>query len=173
MRKIIAIGMVFKYVLISTTTAQPYTLDKNIKPTILRLIDYNGKNNDTTWKGKVNFTTLKPVKDTTYFALKGLSMYQPVYFSATSKNTKVEVRLCKNSWKKAEQSGTLVSKGKWSTRFKTEGSFGIMVVSAAKIPIQLFTWVGKPIRATDLPSPFKSSTKNTSSTKEKTKPAKK
>ncbi len=149
--------------------AQPYTLDKNIKPTQLRLIDYNGENGDTTWKGKVNITSVAPKKDTMYYVVKGLSMYQPVYFSTTSSNKKIEVKLCKDTWRKADQNGTLSNNGKWSTRFKTEGSFGIMVVNKEKAPYKLFTWVGKAIRAKDLPSPFK--TKPVKSTKPAT-PAK-
>ena len=135
--------------------AQPYTLDKKVKPIELRLIDYNGEKGDTTWKGKVNFTTVTPKKDTTYFFVKGLSVYQPIYFSTTGKNKGLEITLCKDSWKKADKKGDLKNNGKWDTNFKTEGSFGIMMVTKSREPYQMFTWVGKPIRAKDIAAPFK------------------
>ncbi len=143
------------FLLLKTSYAQPYTLDKNVKPIELRLIDYNGENGDTTWKGKVNFTTVTPKKDTTYFFVKGLSVYQPIYFSTTGKNKNLEISLCKDSWKKVNQKGNLKNSEKWSTNFKTEGSFGVMMVSKTREPYQLFTWVGKAIRGKDIAAPFK------------------
>lgn len=137
------------------TLAQPYTLDKKIKPFQLRLIAYKGELNDSTWKGQVNFTTVTPKKDTTYFFINGLSVYQPIYLKATGKKNNVKIVLCKNTWKTADQSGNLKAEGKWSTHFKTEGSFGIMVITISREPYQLFTWVGKPIRGKDIAAPFK------------------
>lgn len=135
--------------------AQPYTLDKKIKPIQLRLIPYSGDKGDSTWKGQVNFTTVTPKKDTTYFFLNGLSVYQPVFLSATGKKNIVEIILCKNTWKSADQKGNLKTTGKWETHFKTEGSFGIMVITKTREPYQLFTWVGKPLRGKDIGAPFK------------------
>ncbi|MBP6430793.1 MAG: hypothetical protein KA319_03420 [Ferruginibacter sp.] len=140
--------------LVKFSNAQPFTLDKNIKPIELRLIDYAGENGDTTWKGKVNFTTVTPKKDTTYFVVKGLSIYQPVYFATTGKNKNLEIKICKDNWKTPNQKGNLAN-GKWSVNFKTEGSFGIMMITKNREPYQMFTWAGKAIRAKDLPSPFK------------------
>jgi hypothetical protein len=138
-----------------SSNAQPFTLDKNVKPIELRLIDYNGENGDTTWKGKVNFTTVTPKKDTTYFYVRGLSVYQPIYFSTTGKNKNLEISLCKDSWKNANQKGSLKVNEKWSTNFKTEGSFGIMMITKSREPYQMYTWVGKAIRGKDIAAPFK------------------
>ncbi len=140
---------------IGIAIAQPYTLDKKIKPIQLRLISYNGEKGDSTWKGQVNFTTVTPKKDSTYFFVSGLSVYQPIFLSATGKKNNIQIILCKNTWKTADQTGNLKSAGKWSTRFKTEGSFGILVVTTSREPYQLFTWVGKPLRGKDIGVPFK------------------
>jgi hypothetical protein len=154
MKKLTLIIFILLYT-IEISNAQPYTLDKKIKPIELRLVDYAGEKGDTTWKGKVNFTTVTPKKDTTYFYVKGLSVYQPIYFSTTGKNKGLEIKLCKDSWKNANKKGDLKTKEKWSTNFKTEGSFGIMMVTKSREPYQMFTWVGKPIRVKDIAAPFK------------------
>lgn len=162
------------FLLLNTSNAQPYTLDKNVKPIELRLIDYAGNKGDTTWKGKVNFTTVTPKKDTTYFFVRGLSVYQPIYFSTTGKNKNLEISLCKDSWKRANQKGNLKSNEKWSTHFKTEGSFGIMMITKTREPYQMFTWVGKPIRAKDIAAPFKKEeAKSQKKTETKTQPKQK
>lgn len=151
----ISILVFVSFFITKLTNAQPYTLDKNVKPIELRLIDYAGEKGDTTWKGKVNFTTVTPKKDTTYFFVKGLSVYQPVYFSTTGKNKGLEISLCKDSWKRANQKGNLKNNEKWNTNFKTEGSFGIMMITKTREPYQMFTWVGKAIRGKDIAPPFK------------------
>ncbi len=154
MHKIVSI-LFFILLFVIKSNAQPYTLDKKVKPIELRLIEYNGEKGDTTWKGKVNFTTVTPQKDTTYFFVKGLSVYQPIYFSTTGKNKNLEIKLCKDTWKNSNQNGNLKTSDKWSANFKTEGSFGIMMITKSREPYQMFTWVGKPIRGKDIAPPFK------------------
>ncbi len=150
---ILTLAMLLQF--IGMAIAQPYTLDKKIKPIQLRLIPYNGDKGDSTWKGQVNFTTVTPKKDSTYFFVNGLSVYQPIFLSATGKKNNVQIILCKNTWKMADQTGNLKQEGKWNTQFKTEGSFGILVVTTSREPYQLFIWAGKALRGRDIGAPFK------------------
>ena len=142
--------------------AQPFTLDKNVKPTELLLIPYKNVK-DSIWNGKINVTTVKQTVDTMYFFVKGLSIYQPIYIGVDNNNKtqKCKIFLSKDNWKNPDKSGELVN-GFWQQKFKTEGSFGIMVV--ANKPVQTYNitvWVGKELINRKLPSPFKTKTKDT------------
>ncbi len=135
--------------------AQPFTLDKKIKP--VELIWQNYKAKDSTWNGKINISTVKQVKDTAYFFVKGLSIYQPVYVSLSTNDKKGEcnIFLCKESWTKPDKRGVLKN-GYWYEAFKTEGGFGIMVVTKKKPQTyQILVWSGKELINRKLPSPFK------------------
>ena len=114
--------------------AQPFTLNKDLKPTELIMIPYKDKK-DTTWNGKINITTVKQTKDTMYFFVKGLSIYQPVYIGVdnNNKNQKCKISLCKDNWTNPDKTGELIN-GFWQHKFRTEGSFGIMIV--ANKPVQ-------------------------------------
>lgn len=139
----------------SVAIAQPFTLDKKIKPVELTWLNYKAK--DSAWNGKINITSVKQVKDTLYFFVKGLSIYQPVYLSVSTKNKKgaVDIFLCKESWQKPDKKGVLEN-GYWYEKFKTEGSFGIMIVTKKKPQdYQILLWAGKEMVNRKLPSPFK------------------
>ncbi|MGF2414900.1 MAG: hypothetical protein ACQUYJ_21355, partial [Ferruginibacter sp.] len=107
--------------------------------------------------GKINITTTTQNTDTAYYFVKGISMYQPVYVTVVAENSgeKVDIRLCKNNWKAPNKTGTTDAKGNWNAKFKTEGSFGIMMITKSREPYQIFTWVGKTIRGKDIAAPFK------------------
>ena len=146
----------------SAVVAQPFTLNKDLKPTELVMIPYKDKK-DTLWNGKINITTVKQTKDTMYFFVKGLSIYQPIYIGVdnNNKNQKCKISLCKNNWTTPDKTGELVN-GFWQHKFRTEGSFGIMVV--ANKPVQTYNitvWAGKELINRKLPSPFKSKPKET------------
>lgn len=136
--------------------AQPFTLDDNIKPVELTLIDY--KKEDTLKKGRINITEVTQVKDTLYYFVKGLSMFSPVYFGITAKaeSGNVKAYLCKDNWKTVNQEGETGSKFHWDTKFKTEGDFGIMVVVENKpTDYALVVWVGNEAKDVGITSPFK------------------
>jgi hypothetical protein len=137
--------------------AQPFTLNKKIAPTELTLLNYTDKK-DTTWNGKISVITVEQNKDTAYYFVKGLSMYQPIYFGVDAKNSaqKITINLCKDSWKKIERTGVTNNKGSYKTQFKTEGSFGIMIVSKAPLTTyNIRVWVGKEAKDVGVKSPFK------------------
>jgi len=136
--------------------AQPFNLDDRIQPVELALVDY--KKDDAKRKGRINITNVTQAKDTLYYFVKGLSMYSPTYFSITTtdKSAPVKVKLCKNNWHESSRSGETGDKGSWSTKFKTEGDFGIMVVPSAKgTKYTLLTWVGDEAKEIGMASAFK------------------
>lgn len=155
----------------SAVSAQPFTLNKDLKPTELIMLPYKDKK-DTSWNGKINITTVTQTKDTMYFFVKGLSIYQPVYIGIDNdkKNQKCKIFLSKDNWKSPDKTGELVN-GFWQHKFRTEGSFGIMVV--ANKPVQTYNitvWAGKELINRKLSSPFKSRPKETAKpTKQNTK----
>jgi hypothetical protein len=139
--------------------AQPFTLDKKIKPIELTLIPYKAK--DSIYNGKINITTVTQKEDTLYFFVKGLSMYQPTYIGVDceDKKQKTKIFLCKDNWKVVNKKGQLVD-GYWFEKFKTEGSYGIMIIKNKPTDVyNIMIWVGKEILNRKLPSPFKIETK--------------
>jgi hypothetical protein len=135
--------------------AQPFTLDKNIKPVELRLINYKAK--DSMWNGKINVSKIRQVKDSSYYVVKGLSIYQPVIIKVGSKNKgeKIEIKICKDSWKKADKSGVPDAKGFYQEKFKTEGSFGILIISKSPVVnYNIIVWAGNEVKNLPMPSPF-------------------
>jgi len=139
--------------------AQPFTLNKNVKPVLLNLIPYTAK--DTILNGKKNTTDVVQVEDTSYYYVKGLSIYQPVVLniSSTDVNNKMIIQIAKDNWKTPDKIGSLNSKGIWQATFKTEGSFGIQVIAPKKtIKYKIVVWVGNEPKKINMPSPFKEAT---------------
>lgn len=139
------------------TVAQPFTLDKKIKPVELRMINYINKENES-WNGKINITAVTQNSDSAYYFVKGISMYQPVYITVVTENSleKVDVFLCKNNWKVPNKTGTTDAKGNWKAKFKTEGSFGIQIAKRnPSVKYKIMVWVGKEAEDVGIKSPFK------------------
>jgi len=139
------------------TVAQPFTLDKKIKPVELRMINYINKDKKD-WNGKINITTTTQNTDTAYYFVKGISMYQPVYVTVVAENAveKVDISLCKNNWKVPSKTGATDAKGNWKAKFKTEGSFGIQIAKRnPSVKYKIMVWVGKEVEDLGLKSPFK------------------
>jgi hypothetical protein len=135
--------------------AQPFTLDPNINPTELTLVNFEPPNKPLA-KGMTNVTDVTQVADTQYFFIKGISIYSPVYFSITAKDKMegLRVDLCKANWLAASRSGVTDANGHWEDKFKTEGDFGIRVIAKNKpATYALVTWVGKEADI-DIPSAF-------------------
>jgi hypothetical protein len=136
--------------------AQPFSLDERIQPTELNLVDY--KKDDTLRRGRINITEVTQNKDTSYYFIKGTSMFSPVYFGLTTKAEagNIKINLCKDNWHQVNQNGETGEKGHWQANFKTEGDFGIMVI-ADKIPADytMITWVGNEAKDVGITDPFK------------------
>lgn len=136
--------------------SQPFSLDKNLKPVLLNLIPYTDK--DTAYNGKINITDVKQVVDTSYYYVKGLSIYQPVIFTivGTDGKNNIQIRLSKDNWKKPDHVGSLGANNSWQKLFRTEGSFGIQVIAPSKnAAYKIMVWVGNEPKKILMPSPFK------------------
>ena len=139
-------------------SAQPFSLDDRIQPTELNLVDY--KKDDTIRRGKINITEVTQNKDTSYYFVKGLSMFSPVYFGLTTKPEagNIKVNLCKDNWHQVNQDGETGDKGHWQSNFKTEGDFGIMVVADKKpADYSIIVWMGNEAKDVGITDPFKDS----------------
>jgi hypothetical protein len=150
------------FTLISTTKiiAQPFNLDKKIVPVELIMLDVQPEGKPLL-NGKMNLSTITQTDDTMYFFVKGAGIYQATYFSYTGFDDKQKptLYLCKNNWKKPEKIAD-IKNGKWSTTFKTEGSFGVMVVkNTPTCKYDLLTWISVECTNFSMPSPFKTTSK--------------
>lgn len=138
------------------STAQPFNLDNRIVPVELNFEEYKKEGADKP-NGRISFNKLSQDNDTSYYFIKGLSMYSPTYFSLNSADAAadIKVNLCKENWKTFHHQGEIKGKGIYKNNFKTEGDFGIMVV-ANKKPVEyvLLVWTGDEMKV-DMPSVFK------------------
>jgi hypothetical protein len=137
--------------------AQPFNLNKKIVPIELKMLAVKPANKPSL-AGKMNLSTITQTEDTMYFFVKGAGIYQTTYFGYTGFDDKQKptIYLCKNNWKKPEKTSD-IKQGKWNTTFRTEGSFGIMVVkNSAFCKYDLLTWISPECTDFTMPSPFKS-----------------
>jgi LPXTG-motif cell wall-anchored protein len=135
--------------------AQPFSLDPNITPTELTLVDFNPEKQPLA-KGHINVTDVTQVVDTQYYFVKGISIYSPAYINITSKDKEsgIKIDLCKENWLTASRSGVTNENGYWEDKFKTEGDIGIRVIAKSKpCTYALVTWVGNEADI-DVPSAF-------------------
>lgn len=152
MKKIVLLSLVF----ISTITiAQPFTIDKKVKPIELKLLKFQPRGKQ---KGKLCVTKAYQLNDTAYYYCKGVSIYSVAQVTIACKkvNQPISVSLHKNDWKTASKSLSLNSKKVFAESFKTEGSFGLRIISK-KIPAvyNIYVWVSDEMKVS-LPSPFAS-----------------
>jgi hypothetical protein len=136
-------------------TSQPFTLEEKIQPVELTWEEY--KKDDKKAKGRVSTKACNQDTDTAYYWIQGISMYSPAFFTITASDPSADLKinLCKENWKQSHQSGSIKGKGKWNTKFKTEGDFGIQVITTKKpVRYALLVWAGDEVKV-DLPSPFK------------------
>ena len=135
---------------------QPFSLDKSIKPTELKWVDYKDTKNPNL-NGKVCFAKVTQNKDTAYYFVKGCSMYQPVFFAVTAqnKNQKLKISLAKDNWTQPQKKGVTDTNGAWNSTFKTEGGFGIMVVKQnPSVKYKIHVWLGKEFENLGMSDPF-------------------
>jgi hypothetical protein len=151
----ITIIVILFFCLPNQTNAQPFTLDDRINPQELKLEDY--KKDDAKAKGRISSTAFMQDADTAYYWIQGISIYSPTFFTITASDPAADLKisLYKENWKQAHKTGEIKGKGKWNTNFKTEGDFGIQVITAKKpVRYALLVWVGDEVKV-DIPSPFK------------------
>jgi hypothetical protein len=157
MYKYFTIG--FFVLLINTSSAQPFSFDKKIKPKEI-LLHPLSKTDKT--KGKLGIAKIKQVKDTAYYFCKGMGIYNPmvVKLVAKDKNTAIKVSLHKWNWSQPSREGQ-TKNGDYTESFVTEGSFGIKVVATAKLPATYNIYLHLAKQAPPkLPSAFKKAKNN-------------
>jgi hypothetical protein len=138
--------------------AQPFNLDDRIVPVELNFEEYRKEGADKP-NGRISFNKLTQDNDTSYYFIKGLSMYSPTYFSlnSTDPGADIKVNLCKENWHTFHHKGEIKGKGIYKNNFKTEGDFGIMVIANKKpAHYALMVWTGDEMKI-DMPSVFKGS----------------
>jgi hypothetical protein len=153
--------LILGYVQVS---GQPFNLTESVQPVELIFTEHK-KDGDDKAKGRISINTLSQERDTAYYFIKGLSLYSPTYFSLNSSDegADIKVNLCKENWHTSHQTGIVKGKEIWSSRFKTEGDFGVMVI-ARKKPARyvLLVWTGNEMNI-EMPSVFKSAATATGS----------
>ncbi len=156
MKKIISFFLLIG--VIASLKAQPFTLDKKIKPKEIPL--YPLSKTDKT-KGKLGIAKVIQIKDTAYYFCKGMGIYNPmvVKLVAKDKNTAIKVSLHKWNWMQPSREGQ-TKNGDYTESFVTEGSFGIKVIAPSKQLIEYNIYLHLAKEAPPkLPSAFKTSKK--------------
>lgn len=109
--------------------------------------------------GKISISKIKQQKqDTAYFFVKGAGIYQTVVVTIANRKSKqkLDIALCKNSWNKPDRSGIVEDKKDYTERFRTEGSFGIRVISKqTNNDYQIVVWISDEPKKIKMPSAFK------------------
>ena len=154
MKKRILFPVIFLF-MTGMSMAQPFTMNPDIIPVELTLHPFKPAGQEKL-NGNISITNVTQVKDTLYFFAKGFSMYSPAYVGITmkDKSTAADIGLFKANWLKPSRGGNTGEKGVWEEKFKTEGDFGIRVISKNKpCTYSIVIWNGKEIDV-DVPSPF-------------------
>ena len=140
-----------------TTAQQPFTLDKNIKPVEIKLVDY--KKGDPTMSGKMGTLKVRQNKDTVYYYVKGAGIYQTVMVAIGNKNPKqvLDVSLSKDSWNKPNRKAKVEAKPYYE-KFRTEGGFGIRVIAKRNSEYGIVVWISDEPKKINMPAAFKVNT---------------
>lgn len=133
-------------------SAQPFTLDKKLKPVKLQLKPH------PEWKG-ASIAGAQGVLDETgdFYYVKGASMYQPIdiYLIGPDENA-AQMDLVKNNWNDIQKSVSTssFSDGIAELKVRTYGDFGIRVFGTnSQVPYQLVVLAAPEVKQA-LPSPF-------------------
>lgn len=130
-----------------SATAQPYTLDENIKPVQLELKD------DKDYEGAQHLLANATIEnEPQYYFVKGMNMFQfvDVYIFSNFGNPNFKVELVKNTWNEVEESETTSGSKNGIINFKlrTEGDFGFKVLpSGGKINYTIYVYASSPMEA--------------------------
>lgn len=133
---------------------QPFSLDKNIKPVEIKLVDY--KKGDALMSGKMGTVKVIQTKDTLYYYVKGAGIYQKVVVAIGNKNPKqlLNVSLCKDSWNKPDRNAKVEAKPYYE-KFRTEGGFGIRIIAKRNSQYGIAVWISDEPKKIQMPSAFK------------------
>ena len=167
--KKITTSLLLLLAVLGKVAAQPYTLDKKIKPIELKMFDYK-KKGEPLMNGKIHSSVFKQEKDTAYFFVKGAGIYQTVIVAIANKkgNQVLGVTLCKDSWNKPDRMAKVEGSKTYYEKFRTEGSFGIRVIpKQAKNEYQIMVWISDEPKTIKIPDAFRSKTTKTTQTKKK------
>ncbi|WP_203294102.1 LPXTG cell wall anchor domain-containing protein [Luteirhabdus pelagi] len=150
--KTVLATLIFMMCICSTTWAQPFTLDKDLKPFLLEL-----KPNEN-GKGKLVITNADLNSETLYYYVKGHTMFEfvDVYVFSNYNNASFTVELVDSNWKDVvySENTATAEEGIVNFKFRDYGDFGIRIIpgdEAANITIAASTT--EPSK-TYLPSPF-------------------
>lgn len=155
MLKTITTLLLFLLGITTTSVAQPFNLDKKIKPVELKLLKFQPKDQP---KGRLNVTKAYQLNDTAYYYCKGLSIYGITHLTVASKNrgNLVSVTLHKDSWKNVSKNIPINKNSLYESSFKTEGSFGLRIISKkAPAVYNIYVWASDDVKV-KLPTVFKS-----------------
>jgi len=150
--------------------AQPFTLDKKIKPVKLQLKDFRD------WDGAkaIGAQGIADMEGDYYF-VKGASMFQPIdVFLIGPEGVNVEMQLVKNNWEDIQKKASTsdAEDGIANLKVRSYGDFGIRVKADkdAKENYQLLVLAAPEVKKA-LPSPFvaASNTKSPSTTESNSK----
>jgi len=137
-----------------TAAAQPFTLEQKIRPTELKLQPYGARGSRA--EGRLYAAEITQTEPTQYFFVQGLSIYSPSYVGITGEDPSatLAVSVHKETWEQAHRHGDVAANGKWETKFKTSGDFGVKI-TADHVPAKyaLVVWSGAEVEA-PIPSPF-------------------
>lgn len=167
--KKIIVALIVVMAVLGKAAAQPYTLDKKIKPIELKMFEYK-KAGDSLMNGKLHSSVFKQEKDTAYFFVKGAGIYQTVIVAIANKksNQVLNVALCKDSWNKPDRMAKVESSKTYYEKFRTEGSFGIRVIPRqAKNEYQIMVWISDEPKNIKIPNAFRTKTTQPTKTKKK------
>lgn len=151
--------------LVPTLHAQPFTLDKKIKPVKLQLKDYKD------WEGaKAIGGYGKANLEADYYFVKGASMFQPIdVFLIAPDGVDMQIELVKNNWEDVQKktSTAEAEDGIANLKVRTYGDFGIRVVANkdSDEEYQLLVLASPEVKKA-LPSPFVAASKKEKATRE-------
>jgi hypothetical protein len=136
---------------------QPFTLDKNIRPIEIKFEDY--KKGDAKMSGKMGTVKVRQNKDTLYYYVKGVGIYQTVMVAIGNKNPKqvLDVSLSKDSWNKPDRKAKVETKPYYE-KFRTEGGFGIRIIAKRASEYGIAVWISDEPKIINMPTAFKMKT---------------
>ncbi len=150
----IVAGTVLVVGVAASAFAQPFTLDEKIKPTELKLEPYGQKGEKTA--GRLYGAVITQTEPTQYYFVRNVSIFSPDYVAIGSQDPSapIQISVHKNTWEQADRKGQTDASGRWNTKFKTSGDFGIRV-TPDRLPATyaVLVWVGNEVDV-PMPSPF-------------------
>jgi hypothetical protein len=118
---------------ITAVNAQPFTLNPAIVPTELKFEDFTAEG-ESKPSGRISTNKLTQETDTAYYYIGGLSIYGQTFISLTTAHEAedLQIDLFKENWTDVLKTGKLTGKSKWKEVFRTEGDFGIRIITKTK-----------------------------------------